>query len=156
MLNKLYILCQLCQNMFKSCSVCGKKAETDRYFHSHYGAVCCNGCRLFFHRVQIQVSDGLKLKCKTGLTNKNLKPFLNILKSRIRSKFTDGNCNTSPSKGKRWCLKCRFSKCLVVGMDPKKKTNHKLERKILIKNQSKRYENKIMKFTLDHASNHGN
>jgi len=125
--------------MFKSCSVCGKKADSDRYFHSHYGAVCCNGCRLFFHRVQLQVSEGFKLKCKTGLDHWKTYYIADINFHSFYLYIKEGNCNTTPSKGKRWCLKCRFSKCLRVGMDPKKKTNHKIERKILMKNRYKRY-----------------
>jgi hypothetical protein len=70
--------------------------------------------------------------------NKHNNFLAKILKHVLSSPvlILDGNC-PNESQGKRWCLKCRFEKCLSVGMDPKKRTTFKVQKKDTIKKKLK-------------------
>ncbi len=113
------------------CPICGNFGGPNHVdkLHSHYGAVCCLGCKAFFRR---SIRENRTYDCK--------------------SKTDD--CNIDP-KGRVKCKKCRFAKvwtkkniehksllclfqCLNVGMDPglvliskeerKRFTNHRTEK----------------------------
>ena len=74
--------------MEKDCSVCLIKNVK---VGKHYGAVTCYSCRAFFRRSQDRKRP---LRCK--LSN---------------------SCEIGPDIGKS-CPKCRYEKCLEVGMQP--------------------------------------
>ena len=70
------------------CGVCGQPALK----HSHYGAVVCDSCRVFFRRA---VKNKKKWTCRTG--NKDC-----IIAKEIQTH----------------CKLCRYIKCLRYGMEP--------------------------------------
>ena len=69
------------------CHVCGDKAIA----HLHYGGICCYSCKAFFRRA-VQNGKEASYKCKAG-----------------------SECEVS-QQTRRGCQKCRFEKCLRVGM----------------------------------------
>ena len=69
------------------CHVCGDKAIA----HLHYGGICCYSCKAFFRRA-VQNGKDASYKCKAG-----------------------SECEVS-QQTRRGCQKCRFEKCLRVGM----------------------------------------
>ena len=69
------------------CHVCGDKAIA----HLHYGGICCYSCKAFFRRA-VQNGKDASYKCKAG-----------------------SECEVSQHT-RRGCQKCRFEKCLRVGM----------------------------------------
>ena len=69
------------------CHVCGDKAIA----HLHYGGICCYSCKAFFRRA-VQNGKDKSYKCKAGRS-----------------------CPVSVET-RRGCQKCRFDKCLAVGM----------------------------------------
>ena len=69
------------------CHVCGDKAIA----HLHYGGICCYSCKAFFRRA-VQNGKDKHYKCKVGR-----------------------QCEVSVQT-RRGCQKCRFEKCLRVGM----------------------------------------
>ena len=69
------------------CHVCGDKAIA----HLHYGGICCYSCKAFFRRAVQNGKDKL-YKCKAS-----------------------HDCSVSVET-RRSCQKCRFEKCLSVGM----------------------------------------
>ena len=48
-----------------TCQVCGKSSDLNEVYHPHYGAVSCNGCRLFFLRTHPKAQDPF-FRCKKG------------------------------------------------------------------------------------------
>ncbi len=76
-------------NQGASCVVCHRPARGYRY----YGAVVCNSCRAFFSR---------------AIKDETYKEYLCI------NEGTDSVCQMSSKS----CQKCRFNRCLKVGMDP--------------------------------------
>ena len=81
------------------CSICGARNES---FHLNYGAATCLGCRAFFRRV-VQKAQTETLVCVA------------------KSGFANGMCDVSylvAEARKRRCGKCRFDRCLQVGMKP--------------------------------------
>ena len=70
------------------CHVCGDRAIA----HLHYGGICCYSCKAFFRRA-VQSGKDKSYKCKRG----------------------DGRCEVSVNT-RRGCQRCRFEKCLSVGM----------------------------------------
>ena len=69
------------------CHVCGDKAIA----HLHYGGICCYSCKAFFRRA-VQNGKDKGYKCKAS-----------------------HECSVSVET-RRSCQKCRFEKCLSVGM----------------------------------------
>merc|ERR1712133_31902 len=69
------------------CHVCGDRAIA----HMHYGGICCYSCKAFFRRA-VQSGKDKVYRCKRS-----------------------GNCQVS-LESRRSCQKCRFLKCLSVGM----------------------------------------
>ena len=69
------------------CHVCGDKAIA----HLHYGGICCYSCKAFFRRA-VQNGKEATYRCKAG-----------------------SECEVSQLT-RRGCQKCRFDKCLRVGM----------------------------------------
>jgi len=69
------------------CRVCGDRAIA----HMHYGGICCYSCKAFFRRA-VQSGKDKVYRCKRS-----------------------GNCQVS-LESRRSCQKCRFLKCLSVGM----------------------------------------
>ena len=84
------------------CGVCGYKSNT---FHLNYGAASCLSCRAFFRRIV--------LKCGCGGGGGRGGDPLNSLKCH---KVVAGDCDISHTNVKRRCHKCRYVKCLAVGM----------------------------------------
>ena len=81
------------QRRSRICLICGGPAET---YHLNYGASTCLSCRAFFRRT-VQNDRMDKLVCKgSGM---------------------QGVCVITLKTRKR-CQKCRFAKCLKVGMQP--------------------------------------
>ena len=73
-----------------TCAVCGDRATRLRY--SHYGAVSCFSCRAFFRRaVEKRSHEGYA--CSSG----------------------DNACGVTVDTRKK-CPRCRFDKCVQVGM----------------------------------------
>ena len=70
-----------------SCPVCSDTAVP----HFHYGGMCCYSCKAFFRRA-VQNGKDASYKCKAG-----------------------SECEVSQHT-RRGCQKCRFEKCLRVGM----------------------------------------
>ncbi len=109
------------------CLVCGNPSEkTGVKLHTHYGALTCLGCKAFFRR---SVRENRAYKCKQSEETEQKEPICLVnIGSRIK------------------CKKCRFLKCLEVGMDMKcvlvtevdrkKYTNHKRERDNVSLNES--------------------
>ena len=71
------------------CLVCGSSAGK----HNYYGARTCISCRGFFRR-SVQSQQYHLFVCST-----------------------DSSCNLE-SKSRKCCKKCRFEKCLNIGMRP--------------------------------------
>lgn len=71
----------------EKCKVCLEPAA----IHIHYGAVTCFSCRAFFRR-SIQNNSSDAYKCRK-----------------------EGNCDIT-MKSRKSCQKCRFDKCLMIGM----------------------------------------
>jgi len=69
------------------CHVCGDRAIA----HMHYGGICCYSCKAFFRRA-VQNGKDKTYKCKK-----------------------DSDCEVSVNT-RRGCQKCRFEKCLEIGM----------------------------------------
>jgi len=69
------------------CRVCGDRAIA----HMHYGGICCYSCKAFFRRA-VQSGKDKVYRCKRK-----------------------GECQVSVVS-RRGCQRCRFSKCLAVGM----------------------------------------
>ena len=79
----------------KMCSICLVKAQAGKRHYSHYGSLCCFSCKAFFRRA---IRDNLTEKF--------------VCKNRENCDFTQTE-RTS-------CKKCRFNKCLEIGLDPSK------------------------------------
>ncbi len=76
------------------CLVCGifhQDGKKDPKVHIHYGALSCMGCKAFFRRC---VREKSTHTCKGT-----------------------GNCEVG-GKQRIKCKKCRYEKCLTIGMDP--------------------------------------
>jgi len=69
------------------CRVCGDRAIA----HMHYGGICCYSCKAFFRRA-VQSGKDKVYRCKHS-----------------------GDCEVSVAS-RRSCQKCRFLKCIAVGM----------------------------------------
>jgi len=69
------------------CRVCGDRAIA----HMHYGGICCYSCKAFFRRA-VQSGKDKAYRCKRS-----------------------GDCQVSVAS-RRSCQKCRFLKCIAVGM----------------------------------------
>jgi len=69
------------------CRVCGDRAIA----HMHYGGICCYSCKAFFRRA-VQSGKDKVYRCKRS-----------------------GDCQVSVAS-RRSCQKCRFLKCIAVGM----------------------------------------
>jgi len=76
------------------CTICGEIAPEDDKHHLHYGGICCYSCRAFFRRAH-QSTKRPNFECKSG-----------------------GTCQITV-KNRRKCQKCRYEKCLNIGMDPR-------------------------------------
>merc|ERR1719195_37897 len=76
------------------CTICGEMAPEDDKHHLHYGGICCYSCRAFFRRAH-QNTKRPNFECKSG-----------------------GNCQITV-KNRRKCQKCRYEKCVNIGMDPR-------------------------------------
>eukprot|EP00095_Tigriopus_kingsejongensis_P005278 snap_masked-scaffold464_size163657-processed-gene-0.15 protein:Tk05278 transcript:snap_masked-scaffold464_size163657-processed-gene-0.15-mRNA-1 annotation:"nuclear receptor subfamily 1 group i member 2-like" len=74
----------------RNCDVCTILIDT-KHASIHYGALTCYSCRAFFRR-SLQKTRKPEFKC-----------------------FKVGDCDITP-KSRRKCQKCRFQKCLEVGM----------------------------------------
>ena len=87
--------------MASVCLVCSIPPKPKTSHHSHYGALCCMSCKAFFKRIGdegIVSESGLKYSCK---------------------KKNPGFCNTHYQVStKEKCKRCRYLKCIDVGMDP--------------------------------------
>ena len=79
------------------CPVCGETAPDDDKHHLHYGGICCYSCRAFFRRCH-QGTKTPKFECRNGNTGK-------------RCPIT--------MKTRRKCQKCRYDRCLEIGMESK-------------------------------------
>ncbi len=79
-----------------SCEVCGRPANG----HRNYGVMTCHSCRAFFSR---------------ALKDKAHEAFICVNVMNV------GHCQIN-SESWRSCKKCRFEKCLQLGMKTKKKT----------------------------------
>ena len=75
----------------EKCKVCLAQAAR----HVHYGATTCYSCKAFFRR-SIQLGAAFKYTCQT-----------------------QGNCVMLPNTRKS-CQRCRFDRCLSIGMKPDK------------------------------------
>ena len=92
--------------MDRVCLVCGifqeTGSKTDPKVHVHYGAMSCMSCKAFFRRC---VRDKAPTICKQ-----------------------QGHCNIT-SKSRIKCKKCRYEKCLAIGMKPELVLTDEADRK---------------------------
>ena len=79
----------------KVCQICGQVNKTQGKHYYHYGAIACYGCKSFFRRTTNKKSY-LKFTCVNGTP-----------------------CPTYDYAQWHRCSKCRYKKCLEVGMNPK-------------------------------------
>ena len=86
------------------CQVCFMPTKAGKNNQFHYGAICCISCKAFFRRCHREDSQLEKFKCKDG-----------------------EKCNFKVIK-RIQCKRCRYLRCLAVGMDPSKVLNEE-ERK---------------------------
>ena len=113
------------------CLICGNTGgpnSADK-LHSHYGAVCCLGCKAFFRRT---IRENRSYVCKSETNGCDIDP-----RSRIKCKQCRYTKVCSMTSVMLTCLK-EFFQCLEVGMDPsqvliskeerKKFTNHRKEK----------------------------
>ena len=86
------------------CEICFYPPNKSDKHYTHYGAICCFSCKAFFRRT---VRDNLspKFVCKKNKT-----------------------CDFS-LVDRASCRKCRYEKCLEVGLNPKKVLIDDKERK---------------------------
>jgi len=68
-----------------------------------------------------------------------IKTTSHVFQDEEKNFYTSGGTCKASLKGKRWCLKCRFEKCLRVGMDPKKNTSSRTDVKHLKKKRKERF-----------------
>ncbi len=83
------------------CPVCSQRSDTPHVLH--YGAICCFSCKAFFRRAH-KYNRKRIINCKWG-----------------------GNCQVTPTDRK--CRKCRYDKCIKVGMRPETVLSHDQKRK---------------------------
>lgn len=98
-----------------SCMVCRSVAA--RY--NFYGTTVCNSCRVFFRRSVMGSCHGA-YACKNS-SNGNVSNG-KICNSNSSNGSSNNDSNSSCSISSRsWksCRKCRFERCLAVGMNPK-------------------------------------
>ena len=74
-----------------TCAVC---QEVSNNHHTHYGALVCYSCRAFFRRANQSNAKSSGYVCKY-----------------------DNRCDITSSNRKK-CQKCRYERCVAVGMDP--------------------------------------
>ena len=87
---------------FQICQICSVKAKEKHY--THYGGVCCFSCKAFFRRIH-QKDLVKKLACES-----------------------QENCNIQ-TRNRTDCKRCRYLKCLNIGMDPEKVLNEQDRKK---------------------------
>lgn len=91
------------------CKICGDVAKK----HSHYGATCCYSCRQFFRRSSIK----------------------NTYKKYSCPSF--GKCAEVTLENRTKCIKCRYEKCLKVGMRPEFIMNNAEKEEMMQKKRDK-------------------
>ena len=99
----------------RTCQICAQPARLRETYYSHYGAVCCLSCKAFFRRI---FREGTRnpdsLACKKS-----------------------GTCSLQAGKRKK-CRKCRFDKCILIGMSPGLVPNDEESKKYTYKKKSKK------------------
>ena len=91
----------------KTCQICfGVETAENKSHISHFGALCCNGCRSFFRR-NVQNHGRNHLKDVYSCVAPTRDP-------------PSEHCNMREFGITHRCQKCRISRCLEVGMDPHK------------------------------------
>lgn len=80
-------------NIYRVCQICHVAAKSKLNNQLHYGAVCCMSCKAFFRRCHREQTKLHTYTCKT-----------------------DMKCDLRSIK-RHQCKKCRYAKCLKVGMD---------------------------------------
>ena len=86
------------------CQVCHIPAKESAKYYCHYGAICCLSCKAFFRRYTRGENNLHAFECKT-----------------------QGNCDIRGARTN--CKKCRFKKCIEVGMEPNKVLNEEDRKK---------------------------
>ena len=86
------------------CQVCHIPAKENAKYYCHYGAICCLSCKAFFRRYTRGENNLHAFECKT-----------------------QGNCDIRGARTN--CKKCRFKKCIEVGMEPNKVLNEEDRKK---------------------------
>lgn len=76
------------------CQICFEEAKPNQLFQIHYGAISCMSCKAFFRRCHQENSKLSTFKCKN-----------------------QSRCDLRVIK-RHQCKKCRYSRCLAVGMNP--------------------------------------
>jgi hypothetical protein len=77
------------------CQICIEKARPNEKYYCHYGGICCLSCKAFFRRCHRYGNNPKLLKCPTNWNN----------------------CDISESVKRTKCKKCRYDKCVQVGLD---------------------------------------
>ena len=95
------------QERKKVCAVCAVISDNH---HIHYGALVCFSCRAFFRRAHSKVESGSSDADGSGVKSPNY-----VCKK-------DGKCDIA-DKNRKKCQRCRYDKCISVGMDPKQVRN---------------------------------
>ena len=113
------------------CSVCSAETMND---HFHYGAICCFSCKQFFRRANQGPAGKTSPRgfvCKFG----------GKCEVGLQSKSKRGRCG-------KICRKCRYDKCLAVGMN---------ETKVLSKDKKEfRFRKKLTRQRREAIASHGN
>ena len=100
-------------DLSKICQICLSEAPEKVKFYQHYGAICCYSCKAFFRRY-IRGENNIHLyRCKE-------------------------NSNCPLTEGRKTCKKCRYDKCLQVGMIPEKVLNEEDRKKFTHAKKNKR------------------
>ena len=102
----------------EKCKVCLAQAAR----HVHYGSTTCYSCKAFFRR-SIQLGAAFKYTCQT-----------------------QGNCVMLPNTRKS-CQRCRFDRCLAIGMKP--------DRVLTEKQRAKRFRKVRQKMSKDSNNKEG-
>ena len=114
-------------DLIRICQVCYTEAKSDSKHYSHYGAICCFGCKQFFRRL--------------------------VNSAEVGNLICENNDQCDLHVKRTSCQKCRYQQCLKIGLDPRnvlvdeqerKKFSHPKKNKRLEEAQSGKVKSALM------------